>query len=228
VSALGQALERADAYPDAGEDLVSNAGSEPGGDEGAEQALGREVVEVLVENHRAFLTFLEKRVGRREVAEDILQEAFARGLHKPPVLGSEESTVAWFYRVLRNAVIDHYRRGGAGQRALAALASELEERSEPDLDMRNAVCRCVTLLAGTLKPEYAAALRRVEVDGLTVQQFAVEAGVTANNAGVRLFRAREALRKRVARSCGSCAEHGCLDCTCSSPGSAPGEGAAGP
>ena len=89
------------------------------------------------------------------------------------------------------------------------------------------MCRRVTLLAGTLKPEYAAALRRVEVDGLTVQQFAVEAGVTANNAGVRLFRAREALRKRVARSCGGCAEHGCLDCTCSSPGSAPGEGAAG-
>jgi DNA-directed RNA polymerase specialized sigma24 family protein len=82
-----------------------------------------------------------------------------------------------------------------------ALASELEEQSEPDLDTGNAVCRCVTLLAGTLKPEYAAALRRVEVDGLTVQQFAVQAGVTANNAGVRLFRAREALRKRAPR-CG--------------------------
>jgi DNA-directed RNA polymerase specialized sigma24 family protein len=80
-------------------------------------------------------------VPAQELAEDVLQEAFARGLQKPPALGSEESTVAWFYRVLRNAVIDHYRRGGAGQRALSALASELEEQTEPDLETRNAVCR---------------------------------------------------------------------------------------
>jgi RNA polymerase sigma-70 factor (ECF subfamily) len=33
-------------------------------------------------------------------------------------------------------------------------------------------------------------------------------------AGVRVFRAREALKKRVMESCGTCAEHGCLNCTC--------------
>ena len=49
-------------------------------DETAERPLGREAVDALVENHRAFLAFLQNRVGRREVAEDILQEAFARGL----------------------------------------------------------------------------------------------------------------------------------------------------
>jgi arsenate reductase len=47
----------------------------------------------------------------------VLQEAFARSLDKVP-LGSEESAVAWFYRVLRNAVLDHYRRAGASDRAL--------------------------------------------------------------------------------------------------------------
>ena len=26
--------------------------------------------------------------------------------------------------------------------------------------------------------------------------------------------AREALRKQVTRACGTCADHGCLDCTC--------------
>jgi RNA polymerase sigma factor (sigma-70 family) len=176
----------------------------------------RDVVEALVENHRAFRGFLEKRVGSRAVAEDLLQEAFARGLERLPPLASEESAVAWFYKVLRNAVVDHHRRGGAGERALAALARDLDERVEPDLDTRDAVCRCVARLSETLKPEYAAALRRVEVDGLSVQEFAAEAAITPNNASVRLFRAREALRKRVVRSCGTCAEHGCLDCTCGS------------
>jgi DNA-directed RNA polymerase specialized sigma24 family protein len=35
---------------------------------------------VLLENHRRFLAFLERRVGDRAVAEDILQEAFVRNL----------------------------------------------------------------------------------------------------------------------------------------------------
>ena len=193
---------------------MDGAGIETSADEGVEQPLGREIVAVLVQNHRAFLAFLEKRIGRRDVAEDLLQDAFARGLDKLPALGSEESAVAWFYRVLRNALVDHYRRGGASARALSILAREVEEHVEPDLDTRNAVCRCVALLADTLKPEYARALRRVDVDGLSVQDFAAEAGITANNAGVRLFRARAALRRGVVRSCGTCAEHGCLDCTC--------------
>lgn len=192
--------------------------NETGTGEVAERPLGPEVVAALADSHRAFLGFLVKRVGRREVAEDLLQEAFARSLAHLPALGSAESAVAWFYRVLRNAVIDHHRRGGVSERALAALAREMEEHVEPDLDTRNAVCRCVARLSDTLKPEYARALRRVEVDGVSVQDFAAEAGITANNAGVRVFRAREALRKQVVRTCGTCAEHGCLDCACGHPG----------
>ncbi len=102
-------------------------------DSGAEEPLGGEVIAVLVDNHRTFLSFLEKRVGRRDLAEDLLQEAFARGLKNRPTLGSEESSIAWFYRVLRNAVIDHHRRGGANERVLSRLASELEEHVEPML-----------------------------------------------------------------------------------------------
>jgi len=72
----------------------------------------------------------------------------------------------------------------------------------------------VASLAETLKPEYAVALRRVEVDGATLRAFAEEQGITPNNAGVRLHRARLALRRQVAKSCGTCATHGCLDCQC--------------
>ena len=174
----------------------------------------------MAENRRAFLSFLERRVGHRETAEDLLQESFARSMDRVP-LETEESITAWFYRVLRNGVIDHYRRRGVSERALASLQNELEEAPpEASPDERDAVCRCVTQLSETLKPEYALALRRVEVDGVSVRDFASETGITPNNAAVRLFRARETLRKRVVRWCGSCAERGCVDCTCGEPGSA--------
>ncbi|MEZ4296519.1 MAG: sigma-70 family RNA polymerase sigma factor [Polyangiaceae bacterium] len=190
-----------------------DASGEGANDEGA-PAQSAEVVRALVENHRAFLAFLEKRVGRRDLAEDILQDAFARGLSRVQTLRDDESAVAWFYRTLRNAVVDRYRRSGAESRALEAFAKELPDREEPPEDVRDAVCQCVSKLAATLKPEYAHALELVEVRGLSVKELAEQSGITSNNAAQRVFRARNALRKQVVASCGTCAEHGCLSCSC--------------
>jgi RNA polymerase sigma factor (sigma-70 family) len=171
------------------------------------------VVDALVANHRQFLRFLEGRVGNRAVAEDILQEAFVRSLDKVGALRSDESAVAWFYRMLRNAAIDHHRRRASASRALEAFAAEVEPEA-PSGEVEDAICQCVATLAETLKPEYAEALRKVEVEGLAVKDYAALTDISANNAAVRVFRAREALRKQLQRSCGTCADHGCLDCTC--------------
>ncbi len=171
------------------------------------------VLSTLLENHRRFLAFLEKRVGDRATAEDLLQSAFVRGFERLGTIRDSESVVAWFFRLLRNAVVDHHRRGASRLRATEDLDPG-REPAAPDVETANAICRCILGLADTLKPEYAAALRRVEVEGLSVQAFAAEAGITANNAAVRLFRAREALRQRLGATCRTCAEHGCLDCTC--------------
>jgi RNA polymerase sigma-70 factor (ECF subfamily) len=168
------------------------------------------VVETLVANHRAFLAFVERRVGSRALAEEIVQEALVKSLSKAGEI--EDTAVGWFYRVLRNAIIDHHRRQAVASKRLEALAAEPAE----DEELRTEVCRCVRELAATLEPSYAHALQRIEVDGVSVKDYAAEAGITASNAGVRVFRAREALRKQVARSCGTCAEHGCLDCHCRS------------
>jgi RNA polymerase sigma factor (sigma-70 family) len=170
------------------------------------------VVDQLVGNHREFLRFVERRVGSRALAEEIVQEAFVRSLDRGDEI--RDSVVGWFYRVLRNAVIDHQRRQAVANRRLDEFAAELEAMGEGDEELTNVACACVGRLAGTLKPEYAEALRRIEVDQVPVKDYAESVGISASNAGVRIFRAREALRKQVARSCGTCAEHGCLDCSC--------------
>ncbi len=172
------------------------------------------IVAALVQNHRQFLSFLEKRVGGRSEAEDILQEAYARGLGKLDSIRDDELAVAWFYRLLRNAVIDRARNLGTRAKQLAKFASELETTTEPDGEARSTVCQCVVTLAATLKPEYGEALRRIELEGASIKEYAAEAGISDNNAAVRAFRARTALRKQLALSCGTCAEHGCFDCTC--------------
>jgi RNA polymerase sigma factor (sigma-70 family) len=185
-------------------------------------AITAEVARSLVENHQAFLGFLERRLGDRDLARDVLQEAFLRGFEKLGTLRDDEAATAWFYRMLRNAVVDVRRRRAATERALNAFEAELVGASEPPPATQEAVCACVARLATSLQPEYRDALQSVEVDGLPVKEYAARAGISAGNAGVRVFRAREALRRDVERSCGACATRGCVDCTCGS-GAPPNE-----
>ena len=180
-----------------------------------ESTQSREVVDRLVASHRDFLRFLEARVRDRATAEDILQAAFVRSIEKADTVRDPESVVAWFYRLLRNAVIDHYRRTGRDARqvepekAEAALAYEAE--------LKGVVCACVDRLVPTLKPEYAEMIRRVDLQEEPLGEVAAALGITVNNATVRLHRARQGLKKQLERSCGTCATHGCLDCRCVAP-----------
>ena len=179
-----------------------------GGSTGATDVLG-----VLVANHRAFLRFLERRLRSREAAEDLLQDAFGKALRRQGDLRDGESAVAWFFRMLRNAATDHERKSRTGARAVAAFAQDLDDPVRAP-SIRREICACVSRLAGVLKPEYSEALRRIDVEGVPVKKFAAANGISSGNAAVRVHRAREALRREVVRSCGTCATHGCEDCAC--------------
>lgn len=175
-----------------------------------------EVVSHLVDNHRHFLAFVQRRVASKAVAEEILQSAFVRAVERGGAIEDAESAVSWFYRLLRNALIDHYRRRSTETRALDAEARALDEAFEHEL--KDAICECMGKLLPTLKPEYAEMIRKVDLEEKSIATVASELDITSNNAAVRLHRARQALKQRLERSCGTCASHGCLDCTCGTPG----------
>jgi len=179
-----------------------------------ESAPSPDVVATLARNHAAFVDFVQRRVGDRDVAEEIVQAALVRNLEK--VQDIRESAVAWFYAVLRNAIIDHRRRLATAEKRLESYAADAQLSTATDEELQRVVCQCVGELASTLKPEYADALRQIELEGVSVKDYAERSGISANNAAVRVFRAREALHKQVVRCCGTCATHGCFDCSCSS------------
>lgn len=188
------------------------------GDRPAPDAVAR-----LVDNHRRFLDFLERRVGDRQTAEEILQSAFVRGLEHAEEIRDEERAVAWFYRLLRRAVVDHWRSRASERQGVDALARELRGASAPPPRLADELCECFEPLLDTIKPDYAEILRRIDLGGMRPVDYATDAGITANNAMVRLHRARRALREQMLVSCRTCAEHGCLDCSCGAP-AGPGPG----
>jgi RNA polymerase sigma factor (sigma-70 family) len=170
-------------------------------------------MESLLARRGEFLSFLASRLGSATEAEEVLQAAYVKGLKSLEQVTDESGIVPWFYRVLRSSLIDHMRRKAADARRNEAAAAE-GEPLEKDPELEKAVCQCVKALVPELKPEYGTIVTLVDIEEKPVAQAASELGLTPNNASVRLHRARESLKKSLLSTCGACARHGCVDCSC--------------
>ena len=171
-------------------------------------------INTILNHRKIFLGFVERRIADRAVAEDILQAAYMRALEHEGDLRRNESVVGWFYRVLRNAVIDYYRRRGTEEKALESWSRELESAVAAPPEIQNEICACIGRVLDSIRPDYADLIRAVDLGEQPLQHFARDKSISATNAGVRAHRARAALRKQLVATCGSCAEHACVDCTC--------------
>lgn len=171
----------------------------------------------VLEGRAAFFAFLRSRLGSDDEAEEVLQTAYLKGLRSRARPRGEGPVRAWFFRILRNALTDHYRRRAARARGEERLAREAPLSARDEDRLEKAVCRCMHDLLPSLKPEYGEILRRAELEEEPLPELAGRLGLTRNNATVRLHRARRSLKARLLQACGACAAHGCLDCSCRRP-----------
>jgi len=171
------------------------------------------VEEALSAGRSRYLAFVRRRIADPDLAEDILQDSLLRALRAAPDIDDHDRIAAWFYRVLRNAVVDAYRRRDVQGRRTERIGEgfELPDLSEAD---DRTLCECFRALLPALRPEYAEVLSAVDLDERSPQEVAEELELTTNNLNVRRHRARKALRESLQATCHICADHGCLDCTC--------------
>jgi len=159
-------------------------------------------VDLLVRKKAEFLRFLERRLGSRADAEDLLHNALLKVVVHQTPLRDGEKLVPWFYQILRNLLVDHYRHYAAFRRLKDQVAADGVATTEIDEELFRATYPCVQDVATTLKPEYSELIRRVELAEEPLQEVARDLGITANNASVRLHRARQALREGLAPCAG--------------------------
>ncbi len=165
----------------------------------------------LLAHRHVFKAFLTARVGDAADAEDLLQNGLVKALERGGEIRDGEKAVAWFYQVLRNAVIDHYRSRGAAARRDDAWAISTSTLAH-DGEATRQICACFEKMLPALKPKQAELIRRVELQEESVTQTANALGLTAAHASVMLHRARGELRAKLVAFCGDCA---CLDhCEC--------------
>ena len=87
--------------------------------------------------------------------------AYVKAMEHGSELRDNENAVACFYRILRNAIADHYRRGGACARAHERFAAEAPTSFKPELEQT--ACACIKDVMRELKAEYRTAIERVDL-----------------------------------------------------------------
>jgi RNA polymerase sigma factor (sigma-70 family) len=177
------------------------------------------VIASLREGHREFLRFVSRRTNSLDDAEDILQDFYLKAIRSARTIKEAGALKGWLAQVLRRTLTDYYRRAGVRKAVLQRLSVETEE-GQPvliDDEAERAVCSCLYRILPTMPAEYSQLIWQVDLLGQPRSKVAKSLGISTNNLGVRLHRARRELRAALQRFCTTCPTHGFLNCACERP-----------
>ena len=121
-------------------------------------------------------------VGRRMVAEELVQETFLR-LHQ--VWSEVENPRAWLYRSLRNLALNHLR-DRLPESELHAESTAAEEGLAPEVLGRSEAVGMVRLLLAEIPEDDRELIRLKYHDDLKYHEISKRTGLTVGNVGYRL------------------------------------------
>src|SRR5262249_4674424 len=143
------------------------------------------------------LALCQRMLRRHHDAEDAFQAVFLVFFRKAHAISRRECVASWLYRVAYRLAVK--ARARAAKRADDALVESLPAREEPDpvlvADRRAALDDALS----RLPEKYRVPLVLHYLEGKTVQQTAEEIGCPPGTVSGRLNRARELMRRRLAR-----------------------------
>ena len=167
------------------EPLTSSSEPEPGAPAAVAfpvPAAKETLLELFESEESAVLGFAIGFVGRRAVAEELVQEAFLR-LHQ--LWDQVENPRAWLYRSLRNLALNHLRDHSRETMVEAPEGPGNEQPPDEALGRLEAV-GMVRLLIAELAPEDQDLIRLKYHDDLKYQEISRKTGLTVSNVGYKL------------------------------------------
>ncbi|WP_422449113.1 RNA polymerase sigma factor SigZ [Thermoanaerobacterium sp. DL9XJH110] len=144
-------------------------------------------------------TFICKKVGNEQDAEDILQDVFLKILTNMDRIKDNDRIYAWVYRITRNTINDYYRR-----RRIKAEISDLPEEgvtSNDEDEIINELVLCLKNMIESLPDKYKQAIMLTELGGLTQKELAQKLGMSISGAKSRVQRGRIMLKEKFFECC---------------------------
>lgn len=137
------------------------------------------------------------QTSSRELAADIVQEAFMRTWNALAEGKEIENMKAFVFRIAGNLVIDHYRRKKESSlEALAEDGYDPPDEGSPSAEL-DAEARLAIAHVESLDAPYREALLLRYVSGLSLSEIAATLGETENAIAVRIHRGTKQLREKM-------------------------------
>jgi RNA polymerase sigma-70 factor (ECF subfamily) len=150
------------------------------------------------------LRYLERYVGERTVAEDLLQETLIRIDRGLPGFEGRASVKTWAFSIATRVAADHFRQPANRVHIVAVDDSAELPAADRTADERLVVDEmnaCVRQVIDSLPEDYRAALVLHDLEGLTAAQTADISGCSLPTAKIRIHRARLRLREALQQQC---------------------------
>jgi RNA polymerase sigma-70 factor (ECF subfamily) len=138
--------------------------------------------------------------GRRDQAEDLVQEAFLRVFRALPRFSAAGPArlSTWILTIATRAVIDELRRRAPGQAVVPVALDELPGGERPDLHSeQRSVGRAIARAVASLSPEVRAAFVLRAYHDMGYGEIAEALDVGVGTVKSRLWRARAALQQHL-------------------------------
>lgn len=136
--------------------------------------------------------YVFKRVGNRQVAEDIVSETFLKVFANIKDYQFTGYTFgAWIYRIATNNLIDHYRRFGRYREVDLEQSSEIADEKPGPADTVQALFdrQMINSVLNELPDNYREIINLKYFAEMTYEEIAEVLGTNVNNCRVLVFRA---------------------------------------
>jgi RNA polymerase sigma factor (sigma-70 family) len=154
------------------------------------------------------LRYIRRRIADATEAEDILQDAFFELVAAARVTQPIEQVGAWLTRVVRNRIVDRFRRQsvrasapaipvGAGARGEIAKLLPAADGDPHTEALRAQLLAELEGAIAELPPQQRAVFIAHELEGVTFRELAARTGVSINTLLSRKHYATRALRQRL-------------------------------
>jgi RNA polymerase sigma-70 factor (ECF subfamily) len=155
---------------------------------------------------RQFLARAQAVVGSRDVAEDVMQDAFVRMYRfATRFRGEAGSFRAWGLTILMNVARTYYQKSARERGMTAVLDPEFYETFPDPASLSSGeeeafAKETITAALGKAPPEVARILKLAFLDDLPYKDIAEREGLTVAAVKTRVFRAKAVLRTIISKS----------------------------